>query len=82
MKTSSIDDPTTTSETLTIEGWVRDKRTLISRTEVRGKPSRSFSSLTFLRAHITPVSLSRALQGERREKIEDRLVRKPIKTNK
>lgn len=31
--------------------------------EVNGKPSRSFSSFTFLSAQISPVSRSRALQG-------------------
>jgi hypothetical protein len=41
-------------------------RMLISRMEVSGKPSRSFSSFTFFRAQISPVSRSRALRQQRR----------------
>lgn len=45
----------TTSSTFTMLAWWKLSRMLISRTEVTGKPSRSFSILTRLRATIRPV---------------------------
>mmetsp|Transcript_29599 Transcript_29599/g.96400 ORF Transcript_29599/g.96400 Transcript_29599/m.96400 type:complete len:205 (+) Transcript_29599:1330-1944(+) len=60
MKMLSSELPTTTSETLTMFGCLKLSKMLISRSDVIGKPSRSFSILTFFSAFTSPERLSRA----------------------
>lgn len=50
-----------TSLTSTMLGWWKESRMLISRMDVSGKPSFSFSMRTFFRAQMRFVLFSRAL---------------------
>jgi len=53
--------PMTISRTLTMNLCLAKSRVLISRSDVIGKPSFSFSILSLLSATMSPVAVSRAL---------------------
>ena len=60
MKIESSEFPMTISVTPTMFGCCMESRMFASLSAVSGKPSRSLSIFTFLRALIAPVFLSRA----------------------
>mmetsp|Transcript_9971 Transcript_9971/g.37022 ORF Transcript_9971/g.37022 Transcript_9971/m.37022 type:complete len:330 (+) Transcript_9971:656-1645(+) len=60
MNTESREFPTTISDTSTMLGWAMLSKMRASRSAVIGKPSFSFSILTFFNAAILPLSLSLA----------------------